>query len=241
MKSITKIMLAAGMIFQLSASLYADNWSDAFLVYGGGSNLAVAAQNVLKNKGRSGVRAVLNLAVNTLNSSPEGMAVAAWLSNKASDQLASPYSNADVQAAGQALIDAASVRSMPAPSAPAAPVVSEGWLSGWFGGSSSAADVQAVQQADAAQVAGNVDDLQAVINSGATGVELYNAYVDLAVESLQQAISAIVDPAVQKQVAARAQSKMSGIRATASANSNSRVLGKFSSKKGAKKQKNSKK
>jgi len=245
MKSINKIMLAAGILFQLSASLYADNWSDAFFVFGGGSDIAIAAQNVLNNKGKSGFRAVLNLAVNKLNSSNEGMAVAAWLSNMPSKQFVTSYSNDDVQAAGQAFIDAANrsvSMSGPVPSAPVADAaVSKGWFATLFGSessSASSADVQAAQKADAAAAAANEQALQALVNSSATGANLYNGYVNLIMDSLQQAISGIADPVVQGQVMQNVQSKMSGMQAAVRANnSNSRVLGKISSKKNKKSRK----
>ncbi len=243
MKSINKIMLAAGILFQLSASLYADNWTDAFFVFGGGSDIAVAARNVLNNKGKSGFRAVINLAVNKLNSSNEGMAVAAWLSNMPSKQFVTSYSNADVQAVGQSFIDAVN-RSMPevVASAPMVDVaVNKGWFASLFGSgssSASAADVQAAQKADAAAAAVNEQALQALVNSPATGANLYNGYVNLIMDSLQQAISGIADPVVQGQVMQNVQAKMSGMQAAVRANnSNSRVLGKISSKKNKKSRK----
>ena len=240
-------MLAAGIIFQLSASLYADNWSDAFFVFGGGSDLAVAAQNVLKNKGKSGLRAVLNLAVNQLGSSQEGMAVAAWLSNSSSSALKTSFSNADVQAAAQEFIASRSVPVVvnPTPSAPSAPV-SNGSFWNFFGSNSSATcdnDVQAAQvaqqKADAQAAAANNSALQSIVSSSATGATLYNGYVDLILGSLQQAISGIADPEVQMQVKQYAQSKVSSMKM--SAQNSSRVLGKISSKKESRKNKKSRK
>ena len=241
MKSINKIMLAAGILFQLSASLYADNWSDAFSRFNGGTDAASAAQAVLS---RPNVLTFTN-AYNTALSlgTQEAFAVGAWVSNAKKNLFKTSLTANDVQAAGQAIIDGAN-RSMPVvvPSAPVADVAAtKGWFASLFGNgssSASAADVQAAQKADAAAAAANEQALQGLVNSNATGSNLYNGYVNLIMDSLQQAISGIADPVVQGQVMQNVQSKVSGMQASVRANnSNSRVLGKISSKKNKKSRK----
>ncbi|MDP3788442.1 MAG: hypothetical protein Q8Q60_03975 [Candidatus Chromulinivorax sp.] len=242
MKLTNKIMLAAGIIFQLSASLYADNWSDAILEFGGGSDVAVAAQNVKNNKGKSGLRAVLSIAVNQLGSTQEAMAVAAWLSNQASSSLKTSYKSEDVAAALNEFIASRVVPvSAPISSGPIVEPVSEpssgGWSS-WFSNSSDAALAQ--QKLDAAVATANSSALADIANSNAQGASRYNAYIDLAFSTLGQAIANIADSAVQQQVIEYAQNKLAGMKASVNANSySSRVLGKYSSKKEPKKNKRS--
>ena len=252
MKSTKKIVLAAGILFQLSASMYADNWSDAFLAFGGSSDPVTAAQNVLASQGKESLRSALNIAVNKLGSSEEGMAVASWMSNAQSNAFQTSYQASDVQAAAQAL--AASVRNMPmqapvaAPSQAQVPTQTKAGSSWFSWGSatptSTPADIQAAmltqQQADAAKAAADLQSLSAIVNSNASGVSLYNAYVDVIVNNLQQALSSIADPAVQQQVVSYAKNKLSNMQASVSVNSNnSRALGRMSSKKAMKKNKHS--
>jgi hypothetical protein len=244
MKSINKIMLAAGIIFQLSASLYADNWSNAFLAFGGGSDPVAAAQYVLNNAGRVTANAALSVAKNLQTN--EGMAVGRWMASSNKNVFTGFLTDADLQAAAQALIASRSVPVVvaPTPSNPQTPATNSSWFN-WFGGSSATcdSDVQAAkvaqQKADALKAAENQAALQSIAASSATGATLYNGYVDLILGSLQQAISGIADPAVQMQVQQYAQSKVASMKVTAQ--NSSRVLGKISSKKESKKNKKSRK
>jgi hypothetical protein len=97
--------------------------------------------------------------------------------------------------------------------------------------------VQAQQDADAQAAAQSNQALAKLVNSGASGLNLYKGYIDLIFNLLQQAVNAIVDPAVQQQVIGYAQNKLAGMKASAAAanRNNSRIIGRMNSKKVAKK------
>lgn len=249
MKSTKKIVLAAGILFQLSASMYADNWSDAFLAFAGGTDAVAAAQYVLNNAGVTTPTNALTIgqALNT----PEAIAVSRWMSSGRKNVFNSPLQDADVQSAAQDLAD--SVRNMPMPTpAPVntpTPAPVKGGGSSWFNWgtatpTSTPADIQSAmkvqQQADAVKAAADLQSLSAIVNSNASGVSLYNAYVDVIVNNLQQALSSIADPAVKQQVVSYAKNKLSNMQTSVSVNNhNSRALGRMSSKKAMKKNKHS--
>ncbi len=253
MKLTNKMMLVAGIIFQLTANLYADNWSNAFLAFGGGKDPVVAAQAVLNGPGSLTASNALTIA-NSLKT-PEALAIGRYLAMNKKNVFNSSFQDADVQAAAQSLI-ATRMNNQPISSGPIVapapvntPPSSGGW-SDWLSGSSSAAcpdnsaaiqqAVLAQQKADAAVAVANTQALAAIANSNASGAALYNAYIDLIFSSLAQAIAGIADQAVQQQVVQYAQNKLASMKAAASANSyNSRILGKSSSKKEAKKNKRS--
>ncbi len=254
-----KIFLTAGICLQMSAMLFADNWSDAFNAFGGANNV-FSQRNSLSWKKAQDVAA-------SLGNTPEALAVAMFMAQGTELSLAPKFpgalSRAEVMNALQNAIQP--VRSVPvaqpapvaqpvqvAASAPVAqPSQSNGWSS-WLSGSSaqpaqpalSAADlanaVQAQQSADVAAAAASNQALASLVNSGATGLNLYKGYIDLIFNLLQQAMNAIVDPVVQQQVIVYAQNKLAGMQASAAAANryNSRTLGRMNSKKVAKKHSN---
>jgi len=251
MKTIKKLLLAAGIFFQMSAMLFADAWSDAFLAFGGGSDDAAAAQSVVANANRVGSQGALTVAKKL--GTPEAFAIGRFVSQNKKDVFKSIYSDDDVVAAAQEIINEARRSAPVAPVAQRAPVVapqpapSRGWAD-WLSGSAaqnqsavSEADLQkamqAQQDADAAAAAASNQALASLVNSGATGLNLYKGYIDLIFNLLQQAVNAIVDPAVQQQVIGYAQNKLAGMKASAAAANryNSRTLGRMNSKKVAKK------
>lgn len=297
MKSTKKIILTAGMLFQLSASMYANNWSDAFLAFGGGSDVVAAADFVLNHP--NAVTPANALTVSKSLNTAEGSAVARWMANNKKNAFNSPLQDADVQAAARDMV----TRSMPesfnnaqennaqvsnatdnnaqtnnAQTNNAQPSTGSSWFPS-FGGSSTtqaqagansqavidaqiariqaAADAQIAairaqqetniktamqtqQQEDAARAAQQQQALINIVNSGATGATLYNSYIDLIMNSLQEALSSIADANVKQQVVSYAQNKLANMKASASMNSHtSHALGRMSSKKPAKKGKNS--
>lgn len=246
MNSTKKLMLAAGILSQLSAGLYADAWSDAFDVFDGPA--AVANNHMRMSWAEAQRKAQQN------GNTPELLAVAVYEAQgnqqvnlrKAGPRAASMN---DLQVAlADALNPVVAVNPSRAVNEPAAAVkaaapVSSGWGSLW--GSSaqpaiSSADVQraiaAQQKQDAAIAATNSKALSQIVNSNATGASLYNAYVDLILSGLQQAVNAIVDPAVQLQVIQYAQNKLTSMKASVSAMNrmNARELGRMNSGKKAK-------
>lgn len=245
MNSTKKLMLAAGILSQLSASLHADNWSDAFDAFGGPA--AVRNNHMQMSWAKAKDIAQQN------GSTPEMLAVAVYEAvgnqqvnlGKAGRNVASirELQDALTDALNPAVAEVPSRAANAAASNQAAPVKS-GWGSLW--GSSSAqpavssADVQraiaAQQKQDAAVAAASSKALSQIVNSNATGASLYNAYVDLILSGLQQAVNAIVDPAVQLQVIQYAQNKLTSMKASVSAMNrmNARELGRMNSSKKAK-------
>jgi hypothetical protein len=144
MKTTKNLLLTAGICFQMSTMLFADGWSEAFLAFGGGIDPVAAAQTTLANANRVGAQGALTVAKNS--GTPEAMAIGRFVSQGRKDVFKSDYSDADVQAAAQDIIQAArrsaqaavaeQVRVVqPAPSAPAIPA--RGWAIPFFSGSSS--------------------------------------------------------------------------------------------------------
>jgi hypothetical protein len=248
-----KILLNAGICLQMSTILFADAWTDAFEPYGG-------ADAVFAQRGTLPTNQTQEIAA-SLNNTKEALAVGQFMSKGLEINLKKKFPGA---ASRDQLLKALDkelnpVRSVPvvqpvqvAPSAPVAqPSKSNGWSS-WLSGSAaesaqpaqpalSAADlakaVQAQQDADVAAAAASNQALASLVNSGATGLNLYKGYIDLIFNLLQQAMNAIVDPVVQQQVIVYAQNKLASMQASAAAANryNSHHLGRLNSKRGGKK------
>ncbi len=250
MNSTKKMILATGMLFQLSASLYADNWSDAVSAFGGvdavynnrGSLSWAAAQKIAKQLGTA---EAMSIGLYESNGNPAVVANKFPGAQPANVVVAQLQSMANTRQ--QIPVDQpVSVSPGPVVAPTPAPVTSNGW-NNWFGSSSStacpdnsAAAALAQQKLDAQVAVGNSQALAAIANSNASGAALYNAYIDLAFSSLQQAVAGIADQAVQQQVIQYMQNKLASMKASVNANNySSRVLGKYSSKKEPKKSKRS--
>lgn len=226
-------MLAAGLLFQLSASLYADNWSDAAQAFGG-------AEAVYNNRGSLAWSTALAIA-KQLGSTPEAMSIALYQANGNPNVLKSKFAGAMSQdVVESALQNMLSVRSPQTPvnSVPvtSAPVTTTPVVTAPVEPTITTADIQAAmvaqQKADAALAASNSQALSNLVTSNATGASLYNSYIDLILNALMQALNSIVDPAVQQQVIGYTQNKLANMKASASSVSNSsRVIGRMSSQK----------
>ena len=121
MKMIKKLVIATGLILHFAGSIYAssynmNNWTNALLAFGGGSNPAAAAQNVISSQGK----ATFNSAYTTAQKigTPEAWAVGAWMASKNQSQFKSKYKNNDVQAAANALAGSATAPSSPTMAGP---------------------------------------------------------------------------------------------------------------------------
>ena len=249
-----KMLLTAGVILQLTGSIYSsynlNNWANAFLNFGGGTDPVAAANYVISNQGKSGVRAAINIASQL--QTQEGYATAAFLSGSNNPTFNSSYQASDVIAAAQAIARNQFAPVMAAPmaqpvqqapamkqapiaqpvqQAPAAPAAQSNSVSS----AALQSAVQAQQAADAAAAAASNQALASLVNSGATGLNLYTGYIDLIFNLLQQAINAIVDPSVQQQVIGYAQNKLAGMKSAAANQYSSHTLGRMSSKKADKK------
>lgn len=248
-----KILLNAGICLQMSTILFADAWTDAFEPYGG-------ADAVFAQRGTLPINQTKEIA-ESLNNTKEALAVGQFMSQGLEINLKKKFPGAAsrdelLKALDKELNPVRSVQVVQpvqvAASAPVAqPSQSNGW-SNWLSGSAaqpaepalSAADlakaVQAQQNADVAAAAASNQALASLVNSGATGLNLYKGYIDLIFNLLQQAMNAIVDPVVQQQVIVYAQNKLAGMQASAAAANryNSRTLGRMNSKKVAKKHSN---
>lgn len=253
-----KLFIIAGLACYMPAA-FADNWSDAFDAFGG-------PQNVYANRGKLAISnniATIKKAYGN-NPTPEAISVGMYESQGRAaviqpnfKRLGNAASVRDLESALQAELYG-----------PAIPVVKQqqeqqaqqqeqqaqqqqvsAWAS-WFGSQPAApvlsqADVQqaqqAQQQADVAAAAANDQNLASLVNSGATGLQLYKGYVDLNFGMLQQAIANIPDANVQAQVAQYVQNKFASMKSSvAAANQhNSRILGRMDSKKAKKHKKRS--
>ena len=252
-------MLTAGLFLQLTGSMHAsspnlNNYADAFMQFAQSidssvNDIATAANTIYNNRNTQPTLACQELA-QQLNTA-EALAVGLYLSKgqpEVSFRNADSLSNLNIALAGIMNNRPTPIMADPTPSNPAPAPVKSGSGSWFTWGSatptSTPADIQAAmktqQQADAAKAAADLQSLSAIVNSNASGVSLYNAYVDVIVNNLQQALSSIDDPAVKQQVVSYAKNKLSNMQASVSVNShNSRALGRMSSKKAMKKNKHS--
>ncbi len=256
-----KLFIIAGLACYMPAA-FADNWSDAFDAFGG-------PQNVYANRGKLAISKNIATIKKAYGNNPTSEAIAVGMYESQGraaviqpnfKRLGNAASVRDLESALQAELYG-----------PAIPVVKQqeqqvmqqqeqaqqqqqqeqasGWKS-WFTSQPampvvSQADLQQAQQvqqqADVAAAAANDQNLASLVNSGATGLQLYKGYVDLNFGMLQQAIANIPDADVQVQVAQYVQNKFAGMKsAVAAANQhNSRILGRMDSKKAKKHKKRS--
>ncbi|MBV8660562.1 MAG: hypothetical protein JO129_00225, partial [Candidatus Dependentiae bacterium] len=233
MKIMKKLVIASGLILHFAGSIYASsynmsNWANAFLAFGGGSNAAAAAQNVLNNKGAMSYSNAYSSAQSV--GTPEAWAVGAFMASSKQNLLKSIYQSSDVIAAGNALIGSAGtpsapIKVLPTPSAPPMPTPSAPAMP--------TASAMQQQQADVAAATANNQALSAIANSGQQGAALYNAYADYIFNLLEQAVTAIADAPTQRVVIQHIQSNAANLSASsARSNSyNSRTLGRMNSKK----------
>lgn len=255
MKLTKTLILVAAIVLQSAESLYAaDGWADALLLFGGGTDIMLAAQNVFAGKGSMVPTAALDRAQES--KSPEAMAIANFLSSSSQQykqqKLAffknNQYKDNDVVTAINAII--ADAQSRAVVSQPTTPVnqpttpsnTNSGWT-GWFGGSSSAttpstitaADVDravaAQQKSDLVIAAQSNSMLASILSSGKTGLSLYTAFIDYIFSVIQQAVNSISDANTQQKVISYMQSKVTSMKASVNANNyKSRTLGRMSSK-----------
>jgi hypothetical protein len=254
MNTTKKLLLTAGIFFQMSAVLFADAWSNAFDAFGG-------VEYVYSHRGSLPYSQCQKKAA-SLGNTPEALAVGMFMSEGTDAVLVPRFKGAASRAE---VIDALNetinqARSVQVPAAqpaqvaqPAQQAASRGWMD-WLSAGSAAQDqsavsatdiqnaVQAQQDADAAAAAKSNQALADLVNSGATGLNLYKGYIDLIFNLLQQAVNAIVEPAVQQQVIGYAQNKLAGMKASAAAANRyqAKTLGRMNSKKVAKKSGNKK-
>ena len=248
MKSIKKLFITAGILLQLSAGLYADNWSDAIEAFGG-------KDNVSRNDGTMPWTRAQSLA-RDLGNTPEALAVGMHMAKGKSRDLENKFigsaPKADLLAALAGAPVVAPVIEQQRVVAPGtqeeAPASAWNWGMGnaaqqqapvqetaaessslwnWIAGAPTEpvvtqADIIKAQeqqkQADAAQVTQNDLALSAVVNSGKEGVALYNPMIDIIITDVQAAINGIEDPAVQQQTLQHFQQKAANMQATAGAN-----------------------
>jgi hypothetical protein len=240
MNSTKKLMLAAGIFLQLSTGLYAASWEDAINGFGG-------AANVFNNHGKKLWSEALKQA-NINGGSPEDLAVGLYVSKEYSKPSiimkfpgAAPTS--ELEAALENIMNPS--RSFVPQDEPQEPA-SSGYSSWWSGSSAqtfSKAQVDAAQ-AQAAQAQKNEDAVeaaasqQALINvqkSGVSGVQLYKKYVDVAFNSLQNAVNGL-DASSQQDVVRYIQDKAANMSASSGGPFyKSRTLGRMNSKKAHKK------
>jgi len=257
----------------LQASFNAANYTQAFLAFAGGTDPVAAANAIYNNRGTMSWVACQQLAqqIGTPEALAVGLYMSQGNQNVLVNKFGGADSSSNLLAALQSLLAPASsrqsaqapVQQLPVSSSPAqAPVQqlpvssspaqapAQGNSSWWpFGSStpSTAADIQAAviaqQKADAAAATASNKALSAIVNSGIQGLPLYQAYIDLIMADIQQAIAAISDAATQQAVIKYLQSKIANVKvvATSSASYNSRTLGRMGSTKKAPKEKPSKK
>jgi len=219
-----KLLLTAGLL--LSTAAHADNWADAFAAFGGVNNvLPRKAEFTVRNAGETARKA---------GGTPEMYAIARWMSpdnreSKIFDNKTT-FDNDDVLAVGQALAQPRFVQQ----TAPAAQQPAQStwqWLTGGKPAAPAAPSAADQAKVDAAIAAANHKALNDIVNSGASGFNLYKQYVDQIIKLLQNAVGSIDDDQVQSDVKNYIKQQVAQLQATKPANSyNSRVMGKFDSK-----------
>ncbi|MGZ6250539.1 MAG: hypothetical protein ACXWL2_00770 [Candidatus Chromulinivorax sp.] len=238
MKNTNKILLAAAITLQLSGTLCADAWADAFALFGG-------PQAVFANRGSMSWTKTSDQVKKSGNATPQALAVALYETqnrNANAGKFAGAASQDDLQIALNAALQTANQVAaeqqapaagpiMSAPQAPAQPSnVNAGYASNWFGSSSASSDAaaKAAQKADILAISSSSKDLQKIAESGLEGLNMYLAYIDVTFQALQEAINAVLDPKDAQKLLQYIQKSAANLSVSA-ANSNANVLGQMSS------------
>jgi len=240
-------------LIALSASLVAGNLEDAVLKFGGGSNVAVAAERVLAKKGQLQGNNAFSVA-NALKT-PEALSLGRFLAkdkktlfNKAN------MSEATIQSALQDLVGNRMAPVMIEPSAPQLKEEVGSTIIDPNGNPLSQEQfdqvIEATQQAivhaeqaekvieqqqliDAAAASQNSELLQSAITKSSSTLEACLNVVDVMFENVRQAIAAMDDADMANKVVARVKQNASSLSAV-STKSKAKTLGRMSSKKNKK-------
>lgn len=253
MKSMHKIVLVAGLMFQLQTTLHADAWTDAFNAFGGPNSVNL-------NRGTLPTAQAQAIAASAGNT-PEALAVGMFMAFGKTIALQNSFQgaasraeliqalNEDLVALAQPAPTKSPVAPAPVAPAPVAPAPVE----------KPAAPVQvptpknpapinvnnlpvnmkqaieAQKKYDTIAATANNNNLAQLANSNLSPVDTYKAYIDLIFNQIAQALNGIADAPTQKAINQYVQNKATMLKSTGSVAPNkagSPVLGRMGKKAG---------
>jgi len=257
MNATKKLLFAAGIVLQLSASLFADAWVAAFQGFANISDPVAAATYVYNNRGSKSFGENQKTA-KSLNNTPEALAVGLYMSTGILSSIAGKFKGAaslsDLDMAlkatiagnrsggmvddsgdmvgnsGNIVVNSADIIALQNELAEAQAEAGIYYNQLQDALAQIPAAQKAQQEADAAVLGQKNQEINDALSGGQQGADLFKNLIDITFGNIETGINS-ADMSIQSELQGYVKSKANSLQVAASASNKSRVLGRSSSKK----------